>query len=588
VGQATLRCIPFPSSVRQNLAAMQNKKQSIRKIVSYLNDEESEGGGFWLPNIQRPFVWSEEQIARLFDSIMREYPISTLLVWKTKEPVKSRKFIDNYRHEIKLTDFYVSEHKRSKMMVLDGQQRLQSLFIGLSGSYEGKELYFDVLSGAATAAPEDIRFRFSFRKAADAPWPWVLIKDIVLERNKLAGQIATELAKKAASAISASDKDIVSINVERARQEFVSDDNITYQELDGIDNPDAYKPDDIVEIFIRANSGGTKLGKSDLLFSLLTSSWDEADGEMEVLIESLNQGGFAFDRDFVLKSCLTLLGKGARYEVSKFRDGKTKEEIISKWDELAAAIKAVRDVLVSRTYIRSDKAMPSYLALIPLIYYRYHFPEEFAANKDVAAYLLRVLVTGVFSGSPDNLIDKAVRLIQERKEFVLTDVYGLVRAEGRSLEITPAVILDQHYGSSEIHLFFNLWYQGFDYSPALDANGPQVDHIFPQSLLKTVKDINPDGGKRNLLRYRAEQRDQIANCMLLTAVENGAGNKSATPPGEWFARSRFNSDQEHRDYLKLHLIPDDPALWELDRYEDFIAARKELIKLKFGYMLQKP
>ena len=48
-----------------------------------------------MPNIQRPFVWSEEQIARLFDSIMREYPISTLLVWKTKEEVKHRKFIDN-------------------------------------------------------------------------------------------------------------------------------------------------------------------------------------------------------------------------------------------------------------------------------------------------------------------------------------------------------------------------------------------------------------------------------------------------------------------------------------------------------------
>ena len=69
----------------------------MRKIVSYLNDDESEGGGLWLPNIQRPFVWSEDQIARLFDSIMREYPIGALLVWKTKEPVKHRKFIDNYQ-----------------------------------------------------------------------------------------------------------------------------------------------------------------------------------------------------------------------------------------------------------------------------------------------------------------------------------------------------------------------------------------------------------------------------------------------------------------------------------------------------------
>ncbi len=144
---------------------MQNKKLPIRKIVSYLNNDEAEGGGFWLPNIQRPFVWNEDQIARLFDSIMREYPISTLLVWKTKEQVKHRKFIDNFLPDLKLTNFYVPDNTRSKMMVLDGQQRLQSLFIGLRGSYFGRELYFDLLSGVV-AAPEDIRYRFAFKDRA--------------------------------------------------------------------------------------------------------------------------------------------------------------------------------------------------------------------------------------------------------------------------------------------------------------------------------------------------------------------------------------------------------------------------------------
>ncbi len=564
---------------------MQNKKLPIRKIVSYLNDDEAEGGGFWLPNIQRPFVWNEDQIARLFDSVMREYPISTLLVWKTKEQVKHRKFIDNFLPDLKLTSFYVPDNTRSKMMVLDGQQRLQSLFIGLRGSYFGRELYFDVLSGVV-AAPEDIRYRFAFKDKSSGVWPWVRFKDVVFQNNKLPGEIAEALAATAPATLSDADKRSLGRNIERARQEFVNDDNITFQELDGIDNPEAYRVDDIVEIFIRANSGGTKLGKSDLLFSLLTSSWDAADGEMETLLEDLNQGSFAFDRDFVLKACLTVLGKGARYEVDKFRDGKTKEEIIDKWPELSEAIKAVRDLLVAKTYIRSDKAMPSYLALIPLIYFRHHFPAKFAANKDMAAYLLRVLATGVFGGSPDNLIDKLVRNIQEQGDFVLSEVYGVIRADGRSMEITPDVIFEQYYGSRSIHLFFNLWYRDFDYSPALDANGPQVDHIFPQSLLKTVKDINPDSGKRNILHYRAEQRDQIANCMLLTADENGFTGKCDKPPAEWFSPSRFNSPEEHDQYLRLHLIPDDPSLWALDRYDEFIEARKALIVDKFSYMIQ--
>jgi hypothetical protein len=564
---------------------VQNRRLSIRRIVQYLNNDESEGGGFWLPNIQRPFVWSEEQIARLFDSIMREYPISTLLVWKTKEPIKHRKFIDNYHRDVKLTDFYVPEDQRSKLLVLDGQQRLQSLFIGLKGSYCGKELYFDVLSGG-DAAPEDIRFRFAFKEKVVAVWPWVRFKDIVFVNGKLPMQIAQNVQGLAPSPLTTEQIGRLQENVARGRHEFVDTDNITFQELDGIDNCNAYKVDDIVEIFIRANSGGTKLGKSDLLFSLLAANWEDADGEMENLLEDLNKGGFSFDRDFVLKASLCVLGKGARYEISKFRDGKTKGQIIDKWEEISASIKAVRDFVVSKTYIRSDKALPSYQALIPLIYFRYRFPCQFdSATICLQEYLLRSLINGVFSGSPDNLIDKIVRKIEDSKGFVLNEVLDVIRTEQRPLDITKDVIFGQHYGSREIHLFFNLWYKDFNYTPALDENGPQVDHIFPQSLLKSVRDVNPESGRRNILRYRQEQRDQIANCMLLTADENGFKGKCDKTPEQWFSPSRFASKDAQEDYLNLHLIPNDSELWKLENFDKFIEARKELIVAKFSRML---
>ena len=159
---------------------MKNQKDTIRKMVSYLNNDDKDGG-FWLPNIQRPFVWNEEQIERLFDSIMREYPISTLLVWRTNSQIKRRKFIDTYRNTLKLTDYYVPIDNKPKMMVLDGQQRLQSLFIGLKGSYEKKELYFDVLSGDL-AAPEDIRFKFKFFDTKKSIFPWIKFKNIVFNQ----------------------------------------------------------------------------------------------------------------------------------------------------------------------------------------------------------------------------------------------------------------------------------------------------------------------------------------------------------------------------------------------------------------------
>jgi uncharacterized protein with ParB-like and HNH nuclease domain len=92
---------------------VRNQKQTIKKIVSFLNNPEEEGG-FWLPNIQRPFVWSEDQICRLFDSILREYPISTLLIWKTTSSIRRRKFIDVWKSTLKLSDFYAPEDSRRK------------------------------------------------------------------------------------------------------------------------------------------------------------------------------------------------------------------------------------------------------------------------------------------------------------------------------------------------------------------------------------------------------------------------------------------------------------------------------------------
>lgn len=561
---------------------MKNQRDTIRKVVSQLNNEEADGG-FWLPNIQRPFVWSEEQIERLFDSIMRQYPISTLLVWKTTSRIKRRKFIDNWKASLRLTDFYVPENDKAKRLVLDGQQRLQSLYIGLKGSYEGKELHIDVLSGDLVS-PEDIRYRFRFVDSSQAQWPWVKFKEIVFS-SQIPSKLAAELAKHSPVPITDEQRDRLYENIERVRLEFSQDDNIAYQELDSIDEPDAYNEDDVVEIFIRANSGGTKLGKSDLLFSLLTATWDDADLELEKLLDDLNKSGFAFDRDFVLKACLSLLGKGARYQVSKFRDGVTKELIVERWGEIASAIRDVKDFLAGKTFIRHDKALPSYLALIPLIYFRYHFPAKWAKAAKLDEYLLRSLVTGVFGGSPDIVIDQCTKSIEDKQDFVLSEIYGTFMANNRSLAVTPDMILGQNYWSRDIHLYLNLWYPGFNYQPAYSNNQPQIDHIFPQSLLKKEKRENPQTGRHDLLRYKWEDRDQIANLMLLTAKENGAGGKCDTPPDEWFDK---RVSEEGEGYLDLHLIPKDRNLWKLENFEAFIEARKKLILNKFTFMLHTP
>lgn len=555
---------------------MKTPKNSLRKIVTFLNNSD-EDGGFWLPNIQRPFVWSEEQIYRLFDSILREYPISTLLIWKTRSSVRCRKFIDNYKVGLRLSDFYVPENDKKKCLVLDGQQRLQGLFIGLCGSYEGRELYFDILSGEVSA-PDDIKYKFSFLDSKKAAFPWIKFKELVFDKSCNLLSTAKNLIMAAGKNLTPKEETKITENVGIIFKNFHSDDGISYQELDSIDNIDLYKEDDVVEIFIRANSGGTTLSKSDLLFSLLTSSWDDANDNMEIILDELNARQFDFKRDFILKTCLTLLDQGASYEVSKFRKNDIREKIKSEWERIVSTIKDVADFVQGSTFIRCDEALPSYLVLIPLIYLRYHFFDSWKEKKNVELYLIRSLLTGVFGGRPDQLIDNIVSKLKERKVFDVDEVFGVIRSEGRSLELTEDKFWTMGYGSKNIHLLFNLWYRTFNYTPAYAGNLPQVDHIFPQSLLRRVRISNPHKGLNNIIRYGKVDRNQLANCMLLSATENGAGGKGDTPPEEWFK-------DKNPEYLKLHMVPNDPDLWKLERFEDFIEERKKLIKASLGYLL---
>jgi hypothetical protein len=194
-------------------------------------------------------------------------------------------------------------------------------------------------------------------------------------------------------------------------------------------------------------------------------------------------------------------------------DVKGIEETISK------AIQDVLDFVRGKTYIQCDKALPTYLVLVPLVYVRYHFEDAWKKAKDMDSYLLRCSLTGAFGGQPDSLIDALVKKLADLKEFNLDETYSVIRSQGRSLELTEDRFWQMGYGSKTIHLLFNLWYRSFNQTPSYDNNLPQVDHIFPQSALKAIKEKSPDTG-RHLMKYHEAKRNQLANCMLLSKEEN--------------------------------------------------------------------
>lgn len=550
--------------------------KSIKSMIADINNEEADGGGLWLPNIQRLFVWNEDQIERLFDSIVRQYPLPSMMIWKTKTKLRNRYFIRSYIDHIDLKTLYRPMTTKTKKVVLDGQQRLQSLYIGLKGSINGRILHFDLLSGKEIA-PEDIRFKFSFLKTEDAKWPWKSVNELIYSK-KLASEIADEIIFNSGVEVTPEEKATVTRNIERAKKEIDTTEALLYQEIDGTDEDNQFSFDDIVEIFIRANSGGTPLSKSDLMFTLLVADWDVADIKMQELLDVLNGERFAFTRDFILKTALAVLGKGARYDVEKLRHESLKKDISEKWESITKSISFVRDFLVSKTFIRSDKALTSYNALIPAIYFHYHFPDQWGQGKAVKDYLLRALLAGAFSSRPDNLIDKITAQIADKQAFNKKAIFKIIQDDGRNLQVSAEHLVSMGYGSPYVHLLFNLWYSDFDYRPAMSGHLPQVDHIFPQSALKAIKDYNPETKRNSLQHYARWEINQLANCMLLTTRENGSGEKTDTLPEEWFAK-------KDAEYLQLHCIPPNKRLWKLENYEKFIEARSKLIEEKFALLL---
>lgn len=543
--------------------------KSIRSMIKEINNPDADGHGLWLPNIQRQFVWNKEQIARLCDSVMRRYPLSSMLLWRTNEPIKYRSFIQNLNGgKVDLKSHYQHNPKKLKRLVLDGQQRLQSFYLALQGCIDNEVLHLHVLSGEQVSS-EEIRYRFEFKVPAEKNWPWVPLAKIIYS-GSLPEDLLFELAEDEVAALTDNQRRQAIRNLSLAQREFGNDSVLLYHEIDSTQDDNALKFEDVVEVFIRANSGGTKLNKSDLMFTLLSTEWEDADIVFEDFLDKINDNErFQFSRDFLIKLSTTVLGYNAKYDVDKLRDDQVRKEISENWPDIAGALLFVKDEIVTSTYIRSHKALTSYNALIPLVYLQYHFPGQLSKSKILHEYFVPALFSGVFSGQPDSIIDKMVKSIKENEGFDIKKIKLLIETSNKYLHVNESHVLNYcGYGSGNIHLLFNIWY-GREYRAGGFQHEPQIDHIFARSILKDQKELN-DATGREVQRYGAWEINQLANCMLLPAHQNGAGDKGDKSVDKWLA-------EQSEEFLDLHCIPKTKTLWKVENYERFIDKRQQLI-----------
>ncbi|HSI66422.1 MAG TPA: DUF1524 domain-containing protein, partial [Planococcus sp. (in: firmicutes)] len=337
----------------------------------------------------------------------------------------------------------------------------------------------------------------------------------------------------------------------------------------------------VLNIFIRVNSGGTKLSYSDLLLSIATAQWKDKDARQEInsFVDEINQigNGFNFNKDFVLKSCLVL---GDFSDIAFKVDNFNKEamrKIEKNWDDVKEAIRLAINLVSSFGY--NQETLTSNNAIIPIAYYllkkgsphKYLQSQQYQEDRQlVKKWLVLGMLKQAFSGQPDNVI-RPIRkiLLQNHNEFPLTLIIEELKGGTKSFTFNDDELynlLTYKYGQKHTFSILALLYPTLDF-----RNIFHVDHIHAQNLLKKKK-LAKSGLSQEDIEFAMEHIDSIANLQLLEGIPNI--EKSDHNFVEWVDKN-YKDTQSKNDYFNKHFIPDVDL--SLNNFREFIEKRKELL-----------
>lgn len=556
---------------------MTYKPRSLFRIIEEINSS------LFLPHIQRPFVWEEDQMYRLFDSLMRNYPIQTLLFWRTRDEIKARKFMEQVNWDADLSDFYeanVSQAGNEKVFVLDGQQRLQTLYAIFRGAItapdnQRAEAFFDSASGVA---PDEnglmYRLRFS---ATPLALPWYRVADAI---GKDAQKNAEEVADRLNEALDQIDYTQGALDTVKNREKRVrrnmsqlssllrEEKHFWAQELDGVANEFPYHR--VLDIFVRVNSGGTKLDASDLMFAAMKEEWAEIEEVIEEMTELLNGTNLKFDKTFPLKCLLVAHGRGAETSPEKFTsaDGeRLLQEMKDGWGKAEAAFQQLRDFMQNDVKVYADKVVRSYNSFIPLFDFLYHNPTpDETAKAMMRAYHYKAQLFGWYSQSTDTIINALHSIVGRASKgtFPLSEIKDYFNKRGNAIELSR-----EHLNETRLRfILLNLVYVDQLGSSPFDVkfkgNEPHVDHIYPKHALKTKLD------------FGSSDINHLGNFRFVGATDNI--RKRAELPDSYFTRLK-NSGIDISRHLLLNEEATEPARLKFDKktYKHFRDRRFERI-----------
>lgn len=579
---------------------MAYKSSTIASVIRRLNRD------YYLPAIQRPYVWTPDQIVRLFDSLLKGYPISSFLFWDIEPGRTENLDIYKFVEDFKYGDFHndaATITDKALTLVLDGQQRLTSLLIGLRGSYKVKlkgkrwenpdawvrqNLYLDLMLDASDEeAVTDVTYGLAFFDAPPATSEqshWFPVSRIMQfdDKDQYEAYLDNLLQTLEDKNVDRTDRKIVERNLGKLYSSIWRDESIAYF------TETSRSLERVLDIFVRANEGGTKLSKSDLLLSTITTTWGDLNAREEIYryVEYLNTGlarNNNFDKDWVMKACLVLSDLPNAYKVSNFTK-KNLELIRDNWERIKAALEMT--VRMANDFGIDRETLTSANTLLPIAYYFFRTSVRFnstdahhvGAIQAMHRWLVKALLGSTFGGSSDLTISQSRKIIQESletsKEFPERALLLGLRRQSQ-IDFTDSRSLDD---------LLSLTYKDRTSFFALSLLHPDtrwgtaqyhIDHIFPQAALTKSKLLSQGVSEWAVDAY-VEAKDRLGNLQLLPYRDNI--EKSDTVFEEWLkSRSLEFTDQ--------HSIPSDSQLYQTNKFLDFLKARERLLRTRYAQIL---
>lgn len=611
---------------------MSYQKTSIREII-----KDIEGSKVYLPALQRKFVWDKHRIQLLFDSLMRNFPIGTFLFWKlNREKANTYVFYEFLKEYDSRSPF--NRKKTGSFLhedvigVLDGQQRLSSLYIGLQGTHTEKapykrqhtadafpktQLYLNLLSlpyyideNNKILTNEEQNFEFVFLKESDSihwnrrkVWVenelgeivekedhmyWFKVGDVLswsddpefdIIMDEFQEKAVTDEQKKALK----TKRRLVRKSLETLR-ERMKEQLINYFEVDKEDL------EDILKIFVRVNSGGLQLNKTDLLFSTIVASWSEGREQIEDLLKEINKkgDGFNFTNEYLMRCCLVVTDLPVQFKVQTFgSDGV--ERIKQAWEGIKSAVAKMVELLTEFGF--NAYTLTSQNATFIIVYYILKgglINQE--TKKEIKKYLIHSLLTGVYGTSQDQFITTLRNAFREEikdevgkkvfrlkhNPFSFEELLKLDLPSRKSFYISEQELdkfLEYKKGSGAF-LVLSLLYPDLRYK---DVSFHQ-DHIHPFSQFN-YNVLTKLGIPYAEHQYWYNYRDMVPNLQLLEGRQNES--KNATPFAEWLGK-KTPSEQLH--FTQANFIPSENGFEFRFFIEDF-EERRNLLKNKLWEVL---